>query len=121
MSERGRNTMSSIKLFRPEAIEHQRARGLRAELISLDHRATAWGFRLLISGMLAALAFFCYGRMNEYASGPAFVQLDGRTALTASGAGLVTSVLVKPGDQVKVGDELVRFHDSDEVAELQAA
>ncbi len=113
--------MPNIKLFRPEAIEHQRARGLRSELITLDEKATAWGFRLLAAGMLAALAFVVWGRMNEYASGPAFVQLDGRTALTASGAGLVTSVLVKPGDRVKVGDELVRFHDSDELAELQAA
>jgi membrane fusion protein (multidrug efflux system) len=113
--------MPSIKLFRPEAIEHQRARGLRSELITLDERSTSWGFRLLVAGMLAAIAFVAWGRLNEYASGPAFVQLDGRTALTASGAGLVTSVLVKPGDQVKAGDELVRFHDSDEVAELQAA
>jgi membrane fusion protein (multidrug efflux system) len=113
--------MPSTKLFRPEAIEHQRARGLRSELITLDERASAWGFRLLCAGMLAVAAFIAWGRLNEYASGPAFVQLDGRTALTASGAGLVTSVLVKPGDQVKAGDELVRFHDSDEVAELQAA
>lgn len=113
--------MSSIKLFRPEAIEHQRARGMRSELVSLDERATAWGFRLLCAGMLAVLAFVVWGRLNEYASGPAFVQLDGRTALTASNAGLVTSVLVKPGDRVQAGDELVRFHDSDEVAELQAA
>jgi membrane fusion protein, multidrug efflux system len=113
--------MSSIKLFRPEAIEQQRARGLKAELISLDEKSTAWGFRLLVAGMLAGIAFVTYGRLNEYATGPAFVQLDGRTALTANSAGLVTSVLVKPGDHVEVGDELVRFHDSDEVAELQAA
>lgn len=113
--------MPSTKLFRPEAVEHQRARGMRAELITLDERATGWGFRLLCAGMLMALAFVVWGRMNEYASGPAFVQLDGRTALTASGAGLVTKVLVKPGDRVAEGDELVRFHDSDEVAELQAA
>jgi membrane fusion protein (multidrug efflux system) len=113
--------MSSIKLFRPEAIEHQRARGMRSELIALDERASTWGFRLLVAGMLAAAAFVIWGRMNEYASGPAFVQLDGRTALTASGAGLVTSVLVKPGDRVKAGDVMVRFHDWDEVAELQAA
>jgi membrane fusion protein (multidrug efflux system) len=113
--------MASIKLFRPEAIEHQRARGLRADLIVLDPAATAWGFRLLCAGMLGLLAFIVLGRLNEYASGPAFVQLDGRTALTASGPGLVTAVLVKPGDRVKQGDELVRFHDSEELAELQAA
>ncbi|HKU38084.1 MAG TPA: hypothetical protein VJR89_08055 [Polyangiales bacterium] len=90
-------------LFRPEAIEHQRARGSRTELIVLDARATAWGFRLLCAGMLALLAFIALGRVNEYASGPAFVQLDGRTTLTATESGLVTSVSVKPGDRVEAG------------------
>lgn len=108
-------------LFRPEAIEHQRARGTRAELIVLDARATSWGFRLLLAGMLALLAFIALGRVNEYATGPAFVQLDGRTTLTATDEGLVTAVAVKPGDRVEVGDELVRFHASAEVAELSAA
>lgn len=108
-------------LFRPEAIEHQRARGTRAELIVLDERATAWGYRLLFAGMLALVAFITLGRVNEYATGPAFVQLDGRTTLTATDEGLVTEVSVKPGDRVEVGDELVRFHAAAEVAELSAA
>lgn len=108
-------------LFRPQAIEHQRARGSRAELIVLDARATAWGFRLLCAGMLALLAFIALGRVNEYASGPAFVQLDGRTTLTATDSGLVTSVSVKPGDHVEAGAELARFHAAAEVAELSAA
>lgn len=109
-----------VKLFRPEAIEHQRARDERAELIVLDPGATRWGFGLLCAGMLALLAFVALGRLSEYASGPAFVQLDGRTTLTASGAGLVTAVAVKPGDHVEAGAELVRFHASEELAELQA-
>jgi multidrug efflux pump subunit AcrA (membrane-fusion protein) len=108
-------------LFRPEAVEHQRARGMRAELIVLDPAATAWGYWLLCAGMLALLLFIALGRLSEYATGPAFVQLDGRTTLTASDAGLVTVVAVKPGDRVKAGDELVRFHEADELAELQAA
>jgi membrane fusion protein (multidrug efflux system) len=71
---------------------------------------------------MLVLAFFAgVGRINEYASGPAFVQLDGRTTLTASAAGLVTQVLVKPGDRVAAGAELVRFHADQEVAELAAA
>jgi multidrug efflux pump subunit AcrA (membrane-fusion protein) len=111
---------SPVPLFRPEAVEHQRARGIHAELIVLDVAATAWGFWLLCAGMLALLVFVALGRLNEYASGPAFVQLDGRTTLTADSAGLVTSVSVKPGDRVHTGDELVRFHASDEQAELQA-
>ncbi len=110
-----------VKLFRREAIEHQRARDMRAELVVLDVNATAWGFRLLCAGMLALLAFLVLGRVNEYATGPAFVMLDGRTPLTADSPGLVTSVTVKPGDRVERGDELVRFHRAEEDAELHAA
>jgi membrane fusion protein (multidrug efflux system) len=110
-----------VQLFRPEAIEHRRARGLHAELITLDPATITWGFALLCAGMLAVVTFVALGRLNEYATGPAFVQLDGRTTLTADSAGLVTAVAVKPGDRVRAGDELVRFFESDEVSELQAA
>ena len=108
-------------LFRREAVEARRARGLHAELIALDASTTAWGFWLLCAGMLALGAFFVLGRLREYASGPAFVQLGGRTTLTASSAGLVTSVPVKPGERVHAGDELVRFYASEEQAELATA
>ncbi|HKP56810.1 MAG TPA: HlyD family efflux transporter periplasmic adaptor subunit [Polyangiales bacterium] len=110
-----------IPLFRRQALEHHRARGLASELVVLDHGATHWGFALLCAGMLALLLFATLGHVNEYATGPAFVQLDGRTPLTAESAGLVSSVAVKPGDSVQLGDELVRFHAAEELAELQAA
>jgi membrane fusion protein (multidrug efflux system) len=109
------------QLFRSEAVAHQRARGLHAEVLAIDTGATAFGFGLLCAALAALLAFLVLGRLNEYASGPAFVQLDGRTTLSASVTGLVTDVLVKPGDRVQAGDVLVRFHASDEVAELRAA
>lgn len=112
---------SSVPLFRNEALAHQRARGLHAEALAIDPSATRWGFWLLCTGLLALLAFLTLGRLNEYASGPAFVQLDGRTTLSASAAGLVTKVEVKPGDRVEAGDVLVRFHAAEEAAELQAA
>jgi multidrug efflux pump subunit AcrA (membrane-fusion protein) len=108
-------------LFRSEAISHQRARGLHAEALAIDPRATRWGFPLLCAGAISLIAFLSLGRLNEYASGRAFVQLEGRTPLSASVPGLVTKVYVKPGDRVEAGDLLVRFHASDESAELQAA
>lgn len=108
-------------LFRNEAVAHQRARGLHAEALAIDPRATRWGFPLVCAGAAAVIAFLSLGRLSEYASGPAFVQLEGRTALSATVTGLVTKVYVKPGDRVEEGDELVRFHASDEAAELRAA
>jgi membrane fusion protein (multidrug efflux system) len=108
-------------LFRNEAIAHQRSRGLGAEVLAIDSRETRWGFALLCAGVIAVLAFLALGRLNEYASGPAFVQLEGRSALSSSVTGLVTKVEVKPGDRVEAGEVLVRFSAADEAAELRAA
>jgi multidrug efflux pump subunit AcrA (membrane-fusion protein) len=110
-----------VSLFRREAVEHQRSRGLRAELLAIDSSATAWGFRLLCVGIVVALVFVILGRLNEYATGPAVVRLDGSTTLTASAAGLVSRVDVAPGDAVKKGQVLVRFHASGELSEYEAA
>ena len=109
------------KLFRNEAIAHQRARGLHAEVLQIDSRATRRGFALLGTAMIVLLGFLTFGRLNEYASGPAFVQLEGRTPVSATVMGLVTQVEVKPGDRVEAGDVLVRFDAADEAAELRAA
>jgi membrane fusion protein (multidrug efflux system) len=110
-----------IPLFRKEAIDFQRSRGMHAEMVAIDPAETSWGFRLLCAGMLALAAFLGLGLLNEYATGPAFVRLDGGTTLTASLAGLVTKVEVAPGDKVEEGDVLVRFFSSEEVAQEQAA
>ena len=68
------------------------------------------------------IAFVALGRLNEYATGPAFVQLDGRTTLTADRRGPGDARWrSSPGDRVEAGDVLVRFFASEEVAELQAA
>ena len=113
--------VAPIPLFRREAIDFQRSRGTHAELMAIDPSETAWGFRLLCAGMLAVAAFLALGLLNEYATGPAFVRLDGGTTLTASAAGLVTKVEVAPGDRVEEGDVLVRFFSSEEVAEAETA
>jgi membrane fusion protein, multidrug efflux system len=110
-----------VPLFRREAIEAQRVRNSQGEALTLDPRANAWGFVLLCAGLAFFLFFVCVGRINEYATGPAFVQVDGGTTLTATLGGLVNKVSVKPGDRVKPGDELVRFHAADELSELEAS
>jgi len=94
---------------------------MHAEVLVLDDSATGWDFRLLCAALLVLLGFLSFGHLNEYASGPAFVQLDGRTMLAANAAGVVSKVEVKPGDRVEAGDVLVRFHAAEEIAELQAA
>src|SRR5262245_19092929 len=91
-------------LFRGEALRHQRVRDARAPVLELDPGETAWGFYLLYVVIAVALMFFCVGRLNDYASGPAVVLLDGRIPLTASQAAVVTKIEVRPSDAVREGD-----------------
>jgi multidrug efflux pump subunit AcrA (membrane-fusion protein) len=113
--------MAVRQLFRREAIEHQAARSARAEVLRISSSSTEWGMRLLLVALAAAMFFVVVGRVNEYASGPALVRIDGRTALSSSHAALVKSVEVKPGDHVEEGAVLLQLFSSEEASDLEAA
>lgn len=114
--------MAQAPLFRKEAIEHQAKRhASRAEVLNIGPASVEWGFRFACVVITVALAFVVLGRLNEYATGPALVRLDGRIPMTATHAALVTHVEVAPGDVVNPGDVLVRFYANAEAAELEAA
>jgi membrane fusion protein (multidrug efflux system) len=108
-------------LFRREALEQRSGNTLSASLLRIDTESAAWGFRLLVAGMLVALAFFCFGHVNEYATGPAFVRVEQHLTLTAGLSTLVSEVDVAPGDKVEAGAILIRFRAATEDAELEAA
>jgi biotin carboxyl carrier protein len=108
-------------LFRDEAIAHRRAQLERADLLAIDPNATAWGMRVIGLAALVSVLFLYFGRVNEYASGPAIVRLQGRTTLSARLAGVVARVDAVPGREVEQGDVLVQLHAADELAELEAA
>jgi membrane fusion protein (multidrug efflux system) len=67
------------------------------------------------------LFFVIVGTLNEYATGPAVVRIDGRTTLAADRPALVNKVNVAPGDRVRTGDVLVQLYASEEAAEYEAA
>jgi multidrug resistance efflux pump len=113
--------MAVRQLFRREAIEHQAARTARADMLRIAPRSTEWLMRLLAVALVAALFFVIVGRVHEYATGPALVRIDGRTALSSSRASLVRSVEVKPGDHVEEGDVLLQLYSSEEASDLEAA
>ncbi len=113
--------MAARQLFRREAIEHQSARTARAEMVRIAPRSTAWAMRLLVVAMVVALFFLSVGRVNEYASGPALVRIDGRTSLSSSRPALVQSIEVRPGDRVEEGDVLLQLFSSEEAADLESA
>ena len=112
---------SRPSLFRDEAIAHRRAQAERSDVLAIDPQATSWGMRVIGLGAVLAVVFLFVGRVNEYASGPAIVRLQGRTTLSARQAGVVTKVLAIPGQAVEQGDVLVQLHAADERAEVEAA
>jgi len=105
-------------VFRAEALSHAERRGnegrpLRLTRAWVDH--TFW--------LLAALAgfglWFCaLSDIGEHAQGPALVRVEGRTAVTATTAGVIAAIEVEPGTAVRAGDVLMRIHDDTERAEL---
>jgi membrane fusion protein (multidrug efflux system) len=107
-------------LFRREAVEHQQKKTSRSELLRISDGATAWMFWILCAALVVSLFFMSIGRLNEYATGPAIIRIDGRTSVTADRAALVAAVLVSPGDRVKQGQVLVQLFASEEAAELEA-
>jgi multidrug resistance efflux pump len=108
-------------LFRREALEAQRQRvATRADLLRISPGATAWMFRILCAALAVSAFFLVVGRLNEYATGPAVVRIDGRTTLTADRPALVSKVMVGPGDRVKQGAVLVQLYASEEAAEFEA-
>jgi membrane fusion protein (multidrug efflux system) len=108
-------------VFRQEAVDHHLGYRADGRLIRLSPGWTRWSYWLLAWSVAAALAYAIVGNVNQYATGPAVVRIDGRTELTAPMAGTVAEVRVRPGDSVHEGDELVQFYLAEEKADLDRA
>ena len=110
----------TAEVFREEALDHHVASASReGDWLRLSPRWTTATFWLLVGLVSAFLIYSLVGTIDEYSTGPAVVRLSGRTEVTASQEGLVTSVEVRPGDQVAAGQPLVRFQSAREAAELE--
>ena len=112
--------MSGGGLFRPEAVEFHRQGGARGDVVQLTPRAFVFTHWLLLALMVAAVWFACVGMIDEYATGPALVRIDGLHELTAPRAAVVSAVEVQPGQRVHAGQALVRMHSASESAELES-
>jgi membrane fusion protein (multidrug efflux system) len=105
-------------LFREEALEHHAGRGDEGQLLRLSLGWTRWAFRALALVVTAAIVYAAVGTIHEYATGPAVVRVEDRADLTATFAGTVASVAVRPGQHVAAGEPLVQFVADEESAEL---
>lgn len=105
-------------IFRKEALEHHLRPPREGEVLRLSPSWTRWTFWLLVSACAVGLLYALVGQVNEYASGPALVRIEGKTNVTAEAAGIVASVEVAPGQRVEIGAPLVRFAVAAEENEL---
>lgn len=104
-------------LFRKEALDaHLGSRG-EGEVLRLAPRWAGWTFGLLVTAFIFALAYSIVGTVDEYASGIGIVRVQGRREMTARLTGTVSAVEAQPGQRVKAGQVLARFHGDE--AELE--
>jgi multidrug resistance efflux pump len=106
------------RIFREEALAHHTRGGLRGDVLQLTPRSFFWVHWLLIVLASAIIVFAFIGQLDEYATGPAVVRIEGRDEITAPISAVIERVLVNPGDRVKVGDVLLRFDASPETAQV---
>src|SRR5690349_18256177 len=88
------------------------------DLLRISPAWLRWSYRLLLIVFAVGLIYAAVGTVNEYATGPAIVRIDGRADITARIAGTVATVNVAPGERVHAGDLLVTFYTADEAADL---
>lgn len=112
--------MASRDLFRQSAVAFHANRGLKGDVLHLTDGVLVWTHWLLLLVVITTIFFAWTGEVDEYASGPAVVRLEGRTEITAPRAAVVESVEVVPGDRVQAGDLLVRMHSAAQTAELES-
>jgi len=85
--------------------------------LRLAPRWAGWTFSLLVAAFIFALAYAIVGTVDEYASGIGIVRVQGRREMTARLTGTVSAVEAQPGQRVKAGQVLARFHGDE--AELE--
>ena len=108
-------------LFRRQALEHHAGGQEAGDLLRFDPMWVRVAYRLVGASLVTAALFSVFFDVDEYASGPAVVRLDGRRMITATVAAPVESLAVTPGQWVEPGDVLLRLVATDEVTELARA
>lgn len=107
-------------LFRAEAIESYREGSPAVgPVLRVPPGWIRWSYWLLLMVVVAAVPYLVFGTVSEYATGPAVVRAGDRLDLTAPHGGTVSSVEVRPGQRVEMGDVLVRLHAADDMAVLE--
>ena len=86
-------------------------------LLQVEPGWTRWTFRVLALLLIVAALYGLFGKLPEYAEGPAIVWVE-RVFVTARSAGTVAAVDVLPGQEVRPGFPLVRYYVDDANSEF---
>jgi membrane fusion protein (multidrug efflux system) len=107
-----------MSLFREEALEHHAGGQEEGDVLRFDKKWTLFAYRLVALAAVTGFLFVSLFNVNEYASGPAVVRVDGRRMITATVPATVEAVEVTAGQYVESGAVLVRMYNVDEANEL---
>lgn len=105
----GEADASRESLFREQAVRHHAGPGAAGDVLRLPPSWTRWTYWLLLLLALVGVGFLVFGRLREWAAGPALVRVEGRAELFALAAGTVEAIEVSPGDRVTAGQLLLRL------------
>jgi multidrug efflux pump subunit AcrA (membrane-fusion protein) len=110
--------MPGAPLFRREALQARDEGARPGAPLGLVPTWIGAAYWLLAAVVVLGLGYGALARVGEYAHGPAVVRVDGRLDLTTAAGGVVLAVDVRPGQVVRAGQLLVRFHGESEEQEL---
>lgn len=106
-------------LFRREAIDaHASGFSERGQVLRYEPGWSRWTWILLLAGFVTAMLFATFGRMHDYAAGPAVVRIGQRVEVTSPTEGAVTRIEVRAAERVAAGQPLVRLYGASEAAQI---
>jgi len=117
-ADRGREESTERPLFREEALRRYTETREFGELLRLPPRWTRYAYPLVVGMALVGLLVLIFGKVSQYASGPAVVRVEGGQSVFSTVTGTVAAVEAEPGRPVAAGELLLRLHAEPEQAAL---
>lgn len=108
-------------LFRAEAVAHHQASNELGDVLRLNPIWSRVAASVLGVAVLAFFVFIAVIGVDDYASGPIVIRVEGRRMITATSSTAIDGVSVKAGDWVEQGAEVLRLKDAEERSELLRA
>ena len=107
-------------IFRREAVNHLLKRGNEGDVVRVNPAWVSAAYWIVIVALLAFGAFSYFVHIHQYSQGQAVIRATGRAEAIAFDGGTVTGIDATEGQDVEVGQVLVRLHDTEQATALRA-